>query len=209
MLEPLSLKFAEDYPHERTDIAAVRQHSIELGVDPISASTGATIAQVVAASSAESIIEIGTGIGVSGLWMLTGSTSAVLTSIDTEAEHQQLAKRSFMDAGIAANRVRLINGRASEVLPRMNEGSYDLVFIDADPASILEYVEHGLRLARQGGTVIVAHALWRGRVADPTIRDDTVAGMRSLLSELATSEAVSSTLLPIGDGLLVLTKRES
>ena len=67
----------------------------------------------------------------------------------------------------------------------MNESSYDLVFIDADPASVIEYVEHGLRLVRKGGTVLVAHALWRGRVADPAQRDDTVASFRLLLSEIA------------------------
>ena len=107
---------------------------------------------------------------------------------------------------LPANRIRLIGGRAAEVLPRMNEGSYDIVFIDADPASVIEYVEHGLRLARRGGTVIVAHALWRGRVADPAQRDDTVANFRLLLKEIAASDAVLSALSPAGDGLLQLTK---
>jgi predicted O-methyltransferase YrrM len=88
----------------------------------------------------------------------------------------------------------------------MNEASYDVVFIDADPVSVVEYVEHGLRLVRRGGTVLVAHALWRGRVADPAQRDDTVANFRLLLSEIAASDAVISALSPVGDGLLQLTK---
>ena len=83
-------------------------------------------------------------------------------------DYQQFARKAFLEAGIPANQMRLIGGRAADVLPRMNEASYDLVFIDADPGSLIEYVEHGLRLARKGGTVVVAHALWRGRVADPT-----------------------------------------
>ncbi|MEB0014986.1 methyltransferase, partial [Glaciimonas sp. Cout2] len=76
----------------------------------------------------------------------------------------------------------------------MNENSYDIVFIDADPQSVIEYVEHGLRLARPGGTVLVAHALWRGRVANPAQRDEVATGFRTLLSEISGSTAVISTL---------------
>lgn len=202
----LSWKFAEEFVAERPDIAAARLHSLELGIDPISASVGAQLAVIAAATSASSIIEVGTGAGVSGLWMLAGAPNAVLTTIDLELDHQTVARKAFTDAGIPAKQVRLIGGRASEVLPRMNEASYDLVFIDADPGSVIEYVEHGLRLVRVGGTVLVAHALWRGRVADPAQRDDTVAGFRLLLSEIAKSEAVLSALSPAGDGLLQLTR---
>lgn len=88
----------------------------------------------------------------------------------------------------------------------MNEASYDLVVVDADPASVIEYVEHGLRLVRVGGTVLVPHALWNGRVADPAQRDDTVADFRTLISESAKSTAVTSALSLAGDGVLQLTK---
>ncbi len=199
-------KFAEDFIVERAEIAAARQHSIELGIDPVSPATGAQLAVIAAATAAANIIEIGTGVGVSGLWLLAGAPEATLTSIDFELDYQQSAKKAFTDAGIPANRVRLIAGRATDVLPRMNEQSYDVVLVDADPQSVIQYVEHGLRLVRPGGTVLVAHALWRGRVADPAQRDDTVSGFRSLLKEIAASDAVISALSPVGDGLLQITK---
>ena len=206
----LSGKFAEEFIVERPDIATMRQHSLEVGVDPISPAMGAQLAVVAAATASATnpgnFIEIGTGLGVSGLWMLSGAPEAVLTTIDAELDYQAVARKGFADAGIAANRIRLIGGRAADVLPRMNESSYDLVFIDADPGSVIEYVEHGLRLARRGGTVVVAHALWRGRVADPAVRDETVAGFRMLLREIASSDAVISALSPVGDGLLQMTK---
>jgi predicted O-methyltransferase YrrM len=88
----------------------------------------------------------------------------------------------------------------------MNEASYDLVLVDADPGSVIEYIEHGLRLVRRGGTVAVPHALWRGRVADPAARDDITDGFRLLLREIAASDAVTAALSPVGDGLLQLTK---
>ena len=202
----LSWKFAEEFVVEPELIASARAHSLEHGVDPVSPAQGAQLAVLAAATNAKSIIEIGTGFGVSGLWMLTGAPTAALTSIDLEVEFQQSAKRALADFGIPANRARLIAGRALEVLPRMNEASYDLVLVDADPGPIIEYVEHALRLVRVGGTVVVPHALWRGRVADPAQRDDTVADFRTLLKEIAESPAVLSALSLAGDGLLQLTR---
>ena len=199
-------KFADEIIVEHEVIARARQQSLELGIDPIAASVGAQAAVVVAATDASSIVEIGTGVGVSGLWLLTGGTHATLTSIDSELDPQQHARTFFTEAGIQSNRVRLITGRALEVLPRMNENSYDIVFIDADPQSVIEYVEHGLRLARPGGTVLVPHALWKGRVSDPAQRDELATGFRTLVTETAASGAVVSALSPVGDGLLQITK---
>jgi Predicted O-methyltransferase len=201
-------KFAEEFVVEHDDIVQARAHSLELGVEAVSPGMGAQLAVIAAATVATNIIEIGTGVGVSGLWMFAGAPQATLTSIDIEPDYQQFARKAFLDAGIPANRVRLIAGRARDVLPRMNEEAYDVVLVDADPQSVIEYVEHGLRLVRGGGTVVIAHALWRGRVADPAHRDDVVAGYRSLLREIAGSEAVISALSPVGDGLLQLTKVE-
>jgi predicted O-methyltransferase YrrM len=202
-----SWKFAEDFVVERQDISEARAHSIELGVEAVSPATGAQLAVITAATAATSIIEIGTGVGVSGLWMFTGAPLATLTSIDIEPDHQDAARKAFLEAGIAANRVRLITGRALDVLPRMNEASYDIVLVDADQQSVIEYVEHALRLVRPGGTVLVVHALWHDKVADPAQRSETVGAFRSLLREIAGSDAVISSLSPVGDGLLQLTKR--
>jgi predicted O-methyltransferase YrrM len=199
-------KFAEHFVSESADIIAARGQSIELGIDAVSPATGAQLAIIAAATSASNIIEIGTGAGVSGLWLFAGAPNATLTSIDIEPHHQQAARSAFLDAGIPANRVRLITGRSHDVLPRMNEHSYDVVLVDADPKTVIENVEHGLRLVRPGGTVLVPHALWRDRVADPVKRDDITTGFRTLLREIGDSDAVISCISPVGDGLLQLTK---
>ncbi|MCS6563105.1 O-methyltransferase [Curtobacterium poinsettiae] len=199
-------KFAEDIVSETEAIARAREHSLELGVEPISPAIGAQIGVITAASRATSIIEIGTGLGVSGLYLLAGAPDATLTTIDVEVDHQQFARDAYISAGTAPARIRLIPGRANQVLPRMNEASYDVVLVDADPEHVIEYVEHGLRLARLGGTVLVPHALWRGRVADPVKRDRATTDFRLLLTEVSTSGAVRSALSPAGDGLLQLTK---
>ncbi len=201
-----SWKFATDIVSESEAIQTARAQSLELGIEPVSPAIGAQSAVIAAATRATSILEAGTGVGVSGLWLLRGAPTATLTSIDVEADHLHNARSNFTEAGIQPARVRLITGRARDVLPRMNENAYDIVFVDADPAGAIEYVEHGLRLARPGGTVLVAHALWKGRVADPAQRDEITTGYRTLVTEIAASPAVVSALSTVGDGLLQITK---
>lgn len=186
-------------------IARARAHAVELGATPISAEVGAQCAVLAAATGARSMVEIGTGAGVSGLWLLRGAPKAVLTSIDNEPEHLAAARSVFHDAGIAPTRARFISGRAADVLPRMNEGAYDIVLVDADPENVIEYVEHGLRLVRTGGTVLVPRVLGGGRVADPVQRDEVTGAYRSLIQETRQSPAVLTALSNIGEGLLQLT----
>lgn len=189
---------------EPTAIARARTHALELGVPSVSAGVGAQLAVLAAATSARSIVEIGTGAGVSGLWMLRGAPQAVITSIDNEPEHLAAARRSFSEAGITSTKARFITGRAADVLPRMNEGAYDIVLIDADPENVIEYVEHGLRLARTGGIVAVPRVLAGGKVADPVQRDAVTRAYRSLIQETQESPAVLAAISTVGEGLLQL-----
>ncbi|WP_375294443.1 O-methyltransferase, partial [Microbacterium sp.] len=79
-----------------------------------------------------------------------------------------------------------------------------IVLVDADPENTLEYVEHALRLARAGGTVLVPRVL-NGRVADPVARDAVTTAYRTLLQETQASPAVIPAMSTIGEGLLQLT----
>lgn len=148
--------------------------------------------------------EIGTGAGVSGLWLLRGLTAdGVLTSVDREAEHQRLAREIFTDAGIAPQRFRLITGSALDVVPRLNSDGYDLVFIDGDKTEYSEYLTEAKRLVRPGGLIAFDNALWHDRVADPTQRDPDTTAIRAVLHEVANDDDLLPLLLPTGDGLLV------
>ncbi|MFN3950123.1 O-methyltransferase [Microbacterium sp.] len=200
-------RFVQESTVEPEHIARARAHALELGAAPVSPAVGAQAAVISAASRALNIVEVGTGGGVSGLWLLHGSPRATITTIDSEPEHLGAARAAFVDARIPAARARFITGRASDVLPRMNEASYDIVFIDADPEGILEYVEYGLRLVRAGGTVLIPRVLANGAVADPVRRDAVTTAYRSLIQEVQTSPAVIGALSTTGEGLLQLTTR--
>ncbi|QKJ19117.1 O-methyltransferase [Microbacterium hominis] len=198
-------RFAAEATNEPEHIARARTHALELGAAPISAVVGAQCAVIAAASQALNIVEIGTGAGVSGLWLLHGSPRATLTTIDSEPEHLSAARRAFADARVPLARARFITGRAAEVLPRMNEASYDIVLVDADPEGVIEYVEHGLRLVRSGGTVLVPRVMAGGGVSDPVRRDPVTSAYRSLIQETQGSPAVIGALSIVGEGLLQLT----
>lgn len=199
-------RFLRESIVEPDSLARARAHAVELGAAPVSAAVGSQIAVLAAAAGARSIVEIGTGAGVSGLWLLRGAPQAVLTTIDNEPEHLAAARQAFADARVPSTRARLITGRASDVLPRMNESSYDIVLVDADPENVIEYVEHGLRLARVGGLVLVPRILAGGRVADPVQRDDVTSAYRSLAQATQESSAVLATVSPAGEGLLQLVR---
>ncbi|GAA3761679.1 O-methyltransferase [Microbacterium kribbense] len=198
-------RFVQEATAEPDHIARARAHALELGAAPISPAVGAQCAVIAAASGAQAIIEIGTGAGVSGLWLLHGAPRAILTTIDSEPEHLGVARQSFAEAKIPAARARFITGRAADVLPRMNEASYDIVLVDADPEGVIEYVEHGLRLVRPGGTVLVPRVLAGGAVSDPVRRDPITSAYRSLIQETQASPAVIGALSITGEGLLQLT----
>lgn len=202
----LNWMFANEFVHESEVGAKARALSLEHGIEPVALAIGAQFALIAAATSATNIVEIGTGLGVSGLWLLAGAPLATLTSIDEEFEYHELARTLFTEAGYPASRVRLITGRALDVLPRMNENSYDIVVIDGDPKQLLENVEHALRLVRVGGTVLLPHALWHGEVADPAKRNAVASAFRAVLNEINSSDAVVAALSPAGDGLLQVTK---
>jgi len=124
----------------------------------------------------------------------------VLTSVDTEPEYHRLARKAFTQAGFAANQARLILGRALDVLPRLSDGAYDLVFCDADPVAYPEYLTAGLRLLRTGGIVVFNGALPPG---DGSAQD----GARELADMIKIDERLVPLLLPIAGGLLAAIKR--
>lgn len=199
-------QYAEQFPVETESQVRARRLSLELGIEPVSRSVAAHLSSLAVLTGAQSICEIGTGVGVSGLALLRHSPDATLTTLDVEAEYQRQAKAMFAEASIPAARTRLITGDAAQVLPRMNLGSYDLVLIDANPEALLEYLERALTIVRLGGTIVIPNALWRGRVPDPAARDGLTADFRALLSAVVDSPAILPVLSPAGDGLLTLTR---
>ena len=158
-------------------------------------------------------MEIGTGCGSSGIWLLRGMRpDAVLTSVDVEPEYQRTARKAFAQAGFASNRYRLILGRALDVLPRLNDGAYDLVFCDADPREYADYLEAALRLLRVGGIVAFDDVIMPDFTGAPGPGRPGSAGpggqaAGELAEVVRADERLVPLFLPLGEGLLAAVKR--
>lgn len=201
--------YVEDYLAEDEPLLAARDSAARVGgAAPVSPAVGATLRFIAAALSARAVVEIGTGCGTSGIWLLRGMRrDGVLTSVDVEPEHQRLARKAYTEAGFANNRYRLISGKAADVLPRLTDGGYDLVFCDADKQEYPGYLSAALRLLRPGGVVVFDNALWGGNVANPARTDRETTAIREVAELVRQDELLVPLLLPVGDGLLAAVKR--
>jgi predicted O-methyltransferase YrrM len=194
-------EYAERYVPEDAVLIAARQRADEVGCTPVGPGAGAALRLLAAAIGAKTVMELGTGTGVSGTWLLRGMRAdGVLTSIDVDTEHQRLARMTFDEGGFRGGRVRLINGAALEVLPRFTDAAYDMVVADALRGEYTAYLEEALRLLRPGGVVAFDDAVSDGG-------DAAAQALREFAAALLDDQRVVPAMLPCGDGLLVAVKR--
>lgn len=202
------IAFADTFSAEDVVLRTARSLAEELGLPSVTPGAGAVLRLLAAAGSAKAVVEIGTGAGVSGIWLLRGMrTDGVLTTIDVENEHQRIARRLFAEAGFAPSRTRIITGRALDVLPRLADAVYDLVFLDADATEVGACSEAALRLLRPGGVLVLNGAMAGGRIADPTARDVDTVTLRETVKAVRDAEEWIPALIPAGAGLLAAVKR--
>lgn len=198
---------AEGSISEDSVLAAARERAVDIGAGAVTPAVGALLSLLARLSGGKSVVEVGTGAGVSGLWLLSGMRDdGVLTTIDIEPEHQRMAKQAFGEGAVGPSRTRLITGRAQDVLTRLADESYDLVFIDAEPADQPEFVVEGIRLLRSGGVIVVHRAALGGRAGDPAASDPEVTAVREAARLIAEDERFTPVLVPLGDGILAAVR---
>jgi predicted O-methyltransferase YrrM len=193
-------EFAESFVPEDAVLAAARVSAEEIGVESVSAGTGSVLRLLAATGRARTAVEIGTDAGVSGLYLLRGMRpDGVLTSIDSEAEAQRLARAAFNAEGIPTARARLINGRALDVLPRLTDGAYDIISCATDRREYPDFLPQVIRLVRTGGVIVFDGA---AKAADNSARDAEAGALRRLVELIRDDARLVPAVLPIGSGLL-------
>ena len=201
------LTFSEQFNGPDPLLDAARTHSHEFGIAPVSQTTAKTLTLLARLLTPVAAVEVGTGVGTSTLSLLRGMpTAGILTSIDTNSTTQSAARDLVDMAGIRPGRLRLMSGRAEEVLKRLAPSAYDMVFIDVEPGSLERMIEPSLRLLDAQGQLVIHKTLLKGAVADPVDRSPRTQAARSLLNRIAEQEGLERVLLPIGEGLLLLQK---
>jgi predicted O-methyltransferase YrrM len=204
-----TLAYIDDFLPEDEALVQARRNAAEVGgAAPVSVLTGAALRFLVAAIGGRSVVEIGTGCGTSGIYLLRGMRAgSVLTTIDVETEHQRLARAAFIAAGFPTSRYRLIGGRALDVLPRLADAAYDMVFCDADRQELDEYLDRALRLLRPGGIVVLNAVLPGSTPTERMPTDAEVTAAADLRERVRAEDGLVPLLLPIGNGLLAAAKQ--
>ncbi|WP_040337976.1 O-methyltransferase [Candidatus Blastococcus massiliensis] len=201
--------YADRFAAETAEMTEARNRAARLpGPPPIEPAAGATLAVLAAGVQARSVVSIGSGGGLTGLWLLRGmQLDGVLTALDGDPEQLRAARAAFAAAGVPAGRARLIFGTPAEVLPRLSPGAYDMVVCAGPPREYAAQLDAVLGLVRTGGTLVCHGLLTEGRIADRTARDPQSVAWREVARTVREDESLLPAVLPIGAGLLVATKR--
>jgi predicted O-methyltransferase YrrM len=206
--------YADSFAAETPEQLAARNRALTSATAfgtplPVEPAVGATLAVLAAGGSARSVVSIGSGGGVAGLWLLQGMrTDGVLTALDGDPAELRAARRAFTEAGVPSGRTRLIFGTPAEVLPRLSPGAYDLVFCDGPPREYSGQLAGLLGLIRPGGSLVCHGLLADGKIADRSARDPQSVAWREIARTVREDETLTCAVLPIGTGLLVATRRQ-
>jgi len=163
--------YSETFAHEDYFMQLARRNGEEIGTSDPTPAVGNYIKFLTKLLNSKSVVEIGTGSGVGGLWIFQGiAHDGVLTTIDSEREHSRIARTIFEDAGVPTTRYRIITGKLIEVIGKLADTSYEVVVIR--PAlDLFEMVQESYRLLKPGGVLVIDQILSNGKVVDPSQRD--------------------------------------
>lgn len=201
--------YSEAFIVEDEILVSARARGLEVGAKDISPGTGAFLRFLTNLISAQSVVEVGTGSGVGGLWLLKGMIeSGTLTSIDDEAEHARIARIAFAEAGISPQRFRLITNPMIDVMSKLTDRAYDLVVLRGDPMDLGFLIEQAHRILRTGGVLVIDSFFGAGKVSDPAQRDPRTISLREAGKSIKQGrDSWVVSLIGVGDGLLLATKR--
>jgi len=194
-------RYVDGFVVESEEVATIHRATLEHGISPLSPALGATIAQIARAINATSIIEVGTGVGSTTMQLIEACPEAHITSIDSELDYHLTLKEMMPEVEIDPAKLRLITEKAEDVLPKMNESSYDLVVIDTPADSASACYDAAVALCRPGGSILVTRILGSGDVANPADRSAESVARRTLLKVIAQDDRVAHAVMPVGEGL--------
>ena len=195
-------------PH--AELAVIHDEGVRQGIPVVDPQSGALLHALVRAARARRVLEIGTAVGYSGLWMATAlPPDGMLITLERDRARAEIARGHFTAAGVA-NRVTVMVGAASQYLHKV-AGPFDVIFQDGDKASYTPLLDRLVTLLGPGGVLVTDNVLWSGEVipgyVNPPQRGaaDTAA-IAAYNQTLASDTRLFTTFLPIGDGVAVSVK---
>lgn len=195
---PAYLNELEQYAR-KTDVPIIRREMQSL------------LRVLLAMNSPRQILEVGTAIGFSALFMSEyAPEDCHITTIEKYEKRIPLAKENFKKAG-REDMITLLEGDATAILKEL-EGPYDMIFMDAAKGQYIHFLPEILRLLPQGGVLISDNVLQDGDIIESrfavTRRNRTIhARMREYLYEIKHNAGLETVILTLGDGTAVSVKR--
>ena len=201
-------EYIKSLEKDRSDLLAmIGKTAREEGVPVIREETAAFLQTMTAAMKPQAILEVGTAVGYSTLLMAEVMPDHChITTIEKYEKRIPVAKSNFLKAG-KTDRITLYEGDAEEILEGLS-GPFDLVFLDAAKAQYLIWLPRILKLLRPGGMLISDNVLQDGDIVESRYaverRNRTIHGrMREYLFVLKHTENLTTSVIPIGDGVTV------
>ncbi len=201
---PLTWAYADEWTEESPEVAEARQRAHAMGAPSPSRAVGAALRALISALGARAVVEVGSGAGVTGGWILDGlPMDGTLTTVDPDSAFQTAARDTFERMGISHTRVRAIAGAPSDVLPRLSDAAYDVVVIG--PGAQTEGDEgHALlaasrRLLRTGGTIVMTPVFGA---------EGTLPSRHDLIQHLRDDPEWVAAVLTVGEGIVLASHRE-
>jgi caffeoyl-CoA O-methyltransferase len=161
-----------------------------------------------------SVVEIGTAIGYSTLWLALGQPAdGRIVTIDPDRDRTDRARAYWRRAGIADDRIRVVNAPALDAFEAAEPalaGPFDLAFIDALKPEYPAYLAVLRPRLATGALLVADNVLWSGRTSGsrPARDGDGTPDLREFCLAVLRDPAFEGTILPVGDGLLVAALRE-
>jgi caffeoyl-CoA O-methyltransferase len=151
------------------------------------------------------VLEIGTFTGFSALCLANGlQPNGILHTIEIREEDAATSQNNFSKSEYA-NQIKLHVGNAKELIPTINE-NWDLVFIDADKTSYIEYYELTLPQMKTGAFMLVDNVLFHGQVLEENITGKNAKAIHAFNAHLANDKRTEQVILSIRDGITILKK---
>ena len=177
-----------------------------ISIMQIGAAQGALLSILCKISKFKNCLEVGVFTGYSSLCIGSSiSDDSKLTCIDNNKEYLNVAKKYWQKAKIE-HKINLIEDNAIDalsMLSRKDVNNFDFAFIDADKSNYCSYYEKIIPLMQKGGVVCIDNTLWKGRVYDNSINNNSTQSIRDINLLINSDKRVEHSLLTIYDGMTI------